>query len=145
MMLISKSLGLAISNPLRHEECWPHRLGLDLGLKHLLYLIFIRYEASCGSLAWYSPMTCLVTSKESLFTNKLRTPNFLASNIPAIKASYSAWLLLALSTNLRACSIKSPLGPSTMTPAPLFCWLEDPSIERTHSKSFGSGWAYTCL
>jgi len=32
LMLISQSLGLAPSNPLRHEGCWAH--GLGLGLRH---------------------------------------------------------------------------------------------------------------
>ena len=36
---------------------------------------YLRYEVSCGSLDWYSPMTCPVTSNESLFTNKLWAPN----------------------------------------------------------------------
>jgi len=97
-------------------------------------MTYLRYETNCGSLAWYSPVTCPVTSKESLFTNKLRAPNSLASNIPAIKASYSAWLLLTLKVNLRACLVNNPLGPSRMTLAPLPYWLEDPSMERTHYK-----------
>ena len=83
---------------------------------------------------------CPVTSNESLFTNNLRAPNSLASNILAIKASYSAWLLLALNANLRACSINSPFDPSKMTPAPLPCWFKDPSTDKTHWKSLGLGW-----
>ena len=77
-------------------------------------------------------MTCLVTSSESLFT--------FANNIPAIKASYSAWLLLALNANLRACSIKSLFDLSRMNPTLLPCRLEDPLTEKTHWKSLGSGW-----
>ena len=95
-------------------------------------LTYSRYATIWGSLAWYSPITSQVISSESLFTNKLRAPISLASNIPATKASYSAWLLLALKANRRACSINSPFGPSKMTPTPLPCWLEDPSTERIH-------------
>ena len=101
---------------------------------------YLRYEASYGALASYSPVTFLVTSNESLFTSKLWAPNSLARNIPTIKASYSAWLLLALNANLRACSIKSSLVPSKMTPAPLPYWFKDPSTERTQQKPSASGW-----
>ena len=99
---------------------------------------YYRYAAIWGSFAWYSLVTCPVTSKESLFTSKLFTPISLASNIPAIRASYSAWLLLALKANRRACSINNPFGPSKMTPAPLPYWLEDTSTERTHLKPTSS-------
>jgi len=85
-------------------------------------------------------VTCPVTSNESLFTNKRWAPNSFVSNIPTIKASYSVWLFLALNANLRACSIKSPFGPSRMTPALLPYWLEDPSTEKTHWKSLGLSW-----
>ena len=84
-------------------------------------ITYLRYEAYCGSLAWYSPVTCPVTSNKSLFTSKLWAPNSLASNILTIKASYSAWLLLTLKANLKAWSINNPLGPSRMTPDPLPC------------------------
>ena len=103
-------------------------------------ITYVRYEANCISLAWYSPMTCPITSNESLFTNKLQVSYSLASNIPTIKASYSAWLFLALKANLGACSINNLLGPSKMTPTPLLCWLDDPFTERTHWKSLGLGW-----
>ena len=99
---------------------------------------YSRYTTIWGSLSWYSPVTCPVTSRESRFANKPLAPISLASNIPAIKVSYSAWLLLALKANQSACSISNPLSPSRMTLAPLPCWLEDPSTERTHLKSTSS-------
>ncbi|MCI38382.1 hypothetical protein A2U01_0059610, partial [Trifolium medium] len=39
--------------------------------------------------------------------------------MPAIRASYSAWLLLALKAKCNDCSTKTPSGPSRTTPAPL--------------------------
>ncbi|MCI84080.1 hypothetical protein A2U01_0105356, partial [Trifolium medium] len=39
--------------------------------------------------------------------------------MPAIRASYSAWLLLALKVKRRDCSTSTPSGPSRTTPAPL--------------------------
>ena len=84
---------------------------------------YSRYAAIWGSLAWYSPVTWLVTNKESPFANNPFAPISLANNVPAIRASYSAWLLLALKENRRACSISNPSGPSKMTPAPLSCWF----------------------
>ena len=95
---------------------------------------YCRYAAIWGSLAWYSP----VTNRESLFANKLFAPISVASSILAIRASYSAWFLLALKANRRACSINSLFGPSRITPASLPCWLEDPFAERTHLKSASS-------
>ena len=45
MMLITQSFSHAPSDPLRQEGCWAHRLGLGpllgLGLRRLLYLVFI--------------------------------------------------------------------------------------------------------
>ena len=94
-----------------------------MGKFSLKSVTYLKYEAICGSLAWYSPVTCLVINNESLFTNKLRVPSSLANNIPATKASYSAWLLMALKANLRACSINSPLDPSTEYHHCLLGWL----------------------
>ena len=54
-----------------------------------------KYAAIWGSLAWYSPVTCPVTNKESLFANNPLAPISFASIIPAIRASYSfgcCWL-----------------------------------------------------
>jgi len=44
MMLISQSLGLAPSNPLRHEGCWAHGLGLGpyLGLGFLAWASYVK-------------------------------------------------------------------------------------------------------
>ena len=82
---------------------------------------------------WHDILLLLspVTRRESLFANKLCAPISLANSILAIRASYSAWLLLALKANRRACSINSPFGPSRMMPASLPCWLEEPSTEST--------------
>jgi len=52
-------------------------------------MTYFRFATIWGSLAWYLPVTCPVTSSESLFTNKLRAPIYLANNIPATKASFS--------------------------------------------------------
>ena len=93
-----------------------------------------RYATICGSLAWYSSVTWPVTSWESLFTSRPRAPISLARSIPAMRASYSTWLLLDLKANLRAYSINNPFGPSKITPTPLPYWLEDPSTESTHLK-----------
>ena len=87
--------------------------------KAALRIFTYRYEASCGSLVLYSPVTFPVTSNESPFASKRWAPNSFAYNILAIKASYSTWLLLALNANLRACFIKSPFGPSRMALAPV--------------------------
>ena len=100
---------------------------------------YSRYAAIWGSLTWYSPVTCPVTNRESLFASKLSPPISLASSITTIKASYSSLLLLALKANCRVCSINSPFGPSRMTPAPLPYCMEDLSTERTHLKS-ASNW-----
>ena len=87
---------------------------------------YCRYATIWGSLAWYSPVYYPVTNRESLFFLIS-----LASSIPAIRASYSARLLLALKANHRAYSISNPFDPSKMTPAPLPCWLEDPSTTKS--------------
>ena len=103
-------------------------------------VMYLRYEANCWSLAWYSSVTCSITNNESLFAKKLWAPHSLANNIPTITASYLAWLLLALKANLKTYSINSPLGPCRMTLALLPCWLKDLSTERTHWKSLPSIW-----
>ena len=94
-----------------------------------------KYAAICGSFAWYSPVTCPVTSSESLFAKRLCAPISLARSIPAIRASYSAWLLLALKANRRACSINTPLGPSKTILTPVPCCFEDPSTDNSHWES----------
>ncbi|MCI91224.1 hypothetical protein A2U01_0112518, partial [Trifolium medium] len=52
--------------------------------------------------------------------------------MPAIKASYFAWLLLALKAKRSDCSTKTPSGPSRTTPAPLPLKLDDPSTDSVH-------------
>ncbi|WJX19470.1 hypothetical protein P8452_09158 [Trifolium repens] len=52
-----------------------------------------------------------------------------ANFVPASRASYSAWLLLALKANLNDCSIRTASGPYNTTPAPLPLTLEAPSTE----------------
>ena len=93
---------------------------------------YLKYAAIYGSFAWHSPVTCPVTNWVSLFAKRLWAPISLAKSIPAISASYSAWLLLALKAKRKACSINTPLGPSKIIPALLPCWLEDPSTESIH-------------
>jgi len=73
-------------------------------------------------------------SNESLLAISTLAPISFANKIPAIKASYSAWLLLALKANIRDCSINMSLGPSRIIPVPLPNWLEDPSTESTQRK-----------
>ena len=63
-----------------------------------------------GSLDSNSALTCLTTSCESLWIERLSTPIASASSSPAIVASYSDYLLVALKPNLPACSILSPVG-----------------------------------
>ena len=85
MMLISQSLGLASSNPLRHEGCWAHGLGfLGLGLKHLLYLVFI------GNLAW--PLRENKTSTEKR-TNSRYIPYVARKDEPKmrVREESTAW------------------------------------------------------
>ncbi|PNX70322.1 hypothetical protein L195_g057277, partial [Trifolium pratense] len=57
------------------------------------------------------------------------------SFIPAIKASYSAWLLLALKAKRNDCSIITPSGPSNTIPAPLPRTLEAPSTDRVQGEA----------
>ncbi|KAK2429877.1 maturase K [Trifolium repens] len=61
-----------------------------------------------------------------------------ANFIPASKASYSAWLLLALKANLNDCSMRTLSGPSNTTPAPLPLMLEAPSTDRVQGCSLFS-------
>ncbi|MCH91573.1 hypothetical protein A2U01_0012500, partial [Trifolium medium] len=58
--------------------------------------------------------------------------------MPAINASYSAWLLLALKAKRNDCSIRTPSGPSKTTLAPLPLRLDDPSTDNVHGCVFVS-------
>ncbi|MCI22836.1 hypothetical protein A2U01_0044014, partial [Trifolium medium] len=70
---------------------------------------------------------------ESLLALSSFTPISIANLIPVIRASYSAWLLLALNSNLKDCSINTSSGPSSTTPSPLPLRLEAPSTDRIHA------------
>ena len=56
----------------------------------------------------------------------------LANNNPATRASYSAWLLDVLNSNLNAISIWKLSGPSSTIPAPLPFLLDAPSTYNVH-------------
>lgn len=72
---------------------------------------------------------------ESLFANRWRVPSSFSNNIPAIRASYSVWLLLDLNVNLRDFLIRIPFSPSKMISAPFSSKLEEPSTERIQRES----------
>jgi len=63
LMLISQSLGLAPSNPLKHEGCWAHGLGLGfLGLGLILRRLIRRTSNSLGLVHffyWWSLYLCV--------------------------------------------------------------------------------------
>lgn len=76
---------------------------------------FFRYFISNGSLAWYYPMTWLKISWESLLVFSMEAPISKVWTMPAMRASYSTWLLLAVNLNFSVCSmtiLQAPLGPS---------------------------------
>jgi len=85
-------------------------------------------------LVWYSPEIWLVINYESLFALRFSAPISVARFIPAIRASYSALLLLALNSNLNDCTMRMSPGPSRMMPAPLPFKFEDPSTDKSHIK-----------
>ena len=113
---------------------WRALLASQLGHSVLWVHGLTRTPQTFPSERGRTPVTCPVTNKESLFTSKPFAPISLANKIPTIRASYSAWLLLALKANRRACLISNPFGPSKITPTPLPCWLEEPSTESIHLK-----------
>ena len=80
-----------------------------------------------GSLDSNSALTCSRTSCESLLIERLSTPIVSVSSSPAIVASYSDSLLVALKPNLTACSILSPVGEVNCRPMPAPDCLEAPS------------------
>ncbi|KAK2418557.1 hypothetical protein QL285_040743 [Trifolium repens] len=51
-----------------------------------------------------------------------------------MRASYSAWLLLALKAKRSDCSMSTPSGPSRTTPAPLPHIFEAPSTDRVQGR-----------
>lgn len=102
---------------------------------------FYRYFIICGSLAWYWHGIWLATSWESLLAFSLVTPISRARIILAMRALYSAWLLLAVHSNFNACSITILLGPSRSIPASLPFTLEAPSTDDNHSERGSRLWA----
>ena len=85
-----------------------------------------------GSLDLNSALTCLTTSCESLWIERLSAPIVSASSSPAIVASYSDSLLVALKPNLTACSILSPVEVVNCRPMPALDCLEALSTQRVH-------------
>ncbi|RDY09026.1 COBW domain-containing protein 2 [Mucuna pruriens] len=67
------------------------------------------------------------------YTGRVLASRSRANLIPANNASYSTWLLLALKSKCSDCSMRTPSGPSSMTPAPDPAWFVDPSTDRYHS------------
>ena len=59
----------------------------------------------------------------------LRACSAAAKLIPEMKASYSAWLLVAWNENLIACMTWKPSGLMSTTPAPLRSLVDDPSTK----------------
>jgi len=114
--------------------CYP---GTKMAWKNLkLFVRFFtlaRYLVSWASFVVYSPVILLVTNCESLFSLRFYAPISCVKFIPVMSASYSAWLLLALNSNLRDCSISRSPGPSKTISASLPLKLEDPYTERSHT------------
>ena len=82
---------------------------------------------------WYSPVIWHVIRGESLLALRFSAPISCARYIPAMRASYSSWLLLALNSNLSDCSMKRSPGPSKTIPAPLPIKLDEPSTDNNNT------------
>lgn len=96
--------------------------------------ILCRYFISWDSLALYCPRTWLATNWDSLLAYNLVAPISKAGIIPAMRASYSSWLLLKVNSNYNACSITISPGPSSTIPAPLLFMLEELPTNNAHSE-----------
>ena len=90
------------------------------------------YFANRGSLYSNSALTCPTTSCESLRTERLSAPMASASLSPAIMASYSELLLVALKPNRTTCSILSSVREVNCRPMPALVCLEAPSTLSAH-------------
>ena len=97
------------------------------------YLTKEAYFVIQGSLDSNSALTCPTTNCESLWIESLSAPIASASSSPAIVASYSDWLLVALKPNPTACSILSPVGEVNCRPMSAPDCLEAPSTQRVHT------------
>nr|GEX79175.1 integrase, catalytic region, zinc finger, CCHC-type, peptidase aspartic, catalytic [Tanacetum cinerariifolium] len=101
----------------------------------------------------FSPLgTCLIENSLKVLVRALTFSKYLimpgSFAMPAIKASYSASLLVALNLNLRAYVNSTPFGFVTIRPAPEPSMHDDPSVNSIHgsesssSSSMGvSGWS----
>lgn len=98
------------------------------------FCILYRYFISWDSLVWYCPKTWLVTNWESLLAYNLVAPISKAGIIPAMRASYSSWLLLKVNSNFNVCSITISTGPSSTIHAPLLFMLEELPTNNAHSE-----------
>ena len=85
-----------------------------------------------GSLDSNFALTCPITSCESLFIERLSAPMASASSSPAIMASYSNSLLVALKPNRTTYSILSPVEEVNCKPMPAPVYLEAPSTLSVH-------------
>ena len=90
------------------------------------------YFAIQGSLDLNYALTCPITSCESLQIERLSAPMASVSSSPAIMASYSDSLLMALKPNRTACLILSPVGEVNYRPMPALVCLEAPSTLSAH-------------
>lgn len=98
----------------------------------------LQYLVSCAFKVWNSLCTCTTISRESPWTCSAFTPTSATMFIPAIRASYSASLLLVLKANLRESYNWSSSWPSSVTPAPLPLLFDDPSIVSIYGIGLGS-------
>ena len=88
-------------------------------------------------------LTCPTTSCESLQIERLSAPMASASSSPAIMASYSDSLLMALKPNRTACLILSLVGEVNYRPMPALVCLEAPSTLSAH-QPVSSGQVSSC-
>ena len=88
----------------------------------------LRYFCILVSFASKSPLTCPMTSCESLFSTIFWAPSALAILRPASKASYSASLLVIGNLSWTPYSRTSFSGKVMTMPAPPPCCVDDPSV-----------------
>ena len=96
------------------------------------YLTKEAYFFIWGSLDLNFALTCLTTSCELLWIERLSAPIVSASSSPTIVASYSDSLLVALKPNLTACSILFLVGKVNCSPMLAPDYVEAPSTQRVY-------------
>ena len=107
-------------------QCYPLETGDEVGDRVVVSLQqrLFRFELPLYLADHQLGVFLHVTSQVSMSYAKYKTSRM---------ASYSVWLLVALNSNLSACSRMWLLGPLRTTPTPHAILLEDPSSYTVHA------------